>query len=133
MHQRGDDDVGEREREKANREGEFIFRTMKMQVGKALSFILFIYLFSFFPGRLRSGPHGVNHPWQDVDLVEHLPQSHPAALLPLLSKLSSCAAGLFIYLSIPRSPDSRLLLSLPRSPLSSEEEGYRRIENSVDR
>ena len=65
----------------------------------------------FFPGRLRGGPHGVNHPCQDVDLVEHLPESHPAAaLLPLLGWLSLCPASLFICLSIPWSPDSRLLL-----------------------
>lgn len=87
---------------------------MKTQVGKALSFIFFIYLSSFFfPGRLRGGPHGVNHPCQDVDLVEHLPESHPTAalLLPLLGWLSLCPASLFICLSIPWSPDTRLLLS----------------------
>lgn len=116
---------------------------MKTQVGKALSFILFIYLSSFFfPGRLRGGPHGVNHPCQDVDLVEHLPESHPAALLPLLGWLSLRPASLFICLSIPWSPDSRLLLILSLSAFYSlsvhrakgiTTDRYRRIESSVDR
>lgn len=104
---------------------------------------LYLYLSSFFfPGRLRGGPHSVNHPCQDVDLVEHLPESHPAALLPLLGWLSLRPASLFICLSIPWSPDSRLLLILSLSVFYSlsvhrakgiTTDRYRRIESSVDR
>lgn len=106
-------------------EGEgLIFRRMKTQVGKALflSSSLSTFPRSSFTGRLRGGPHGVNHPCQAVDLVEHLPERHPerAALLPLLSpgSLSLYPASLFICLSIPWSLGSRIIspsLSLSHS------------------
>lgn len=97
---------------------------MKTQVGKALSFTLFIHLsLFFFPGRLRGGPHSVNHPCQAVDLVEHLPESHPAALLLpaaavawLAFALPRCFIYLLIYSLVPRLPAPSVPLSIPLSP-----------------
>lgn len=74
---------------------------------------LFIYLFSFFfPGRLRGGPHGVNHPCQAVDLVdERSPENHrsySALFLAHSSRMwSPCPASFlfaYLFLVIPLPP-----------------------------
>lgn len=68
----------------------------------ALFFPLFIYLFSFFfffffLGRLRGGPHGVNHPCQAVDLADERSRrarESPALLSPSFSLSPSRALAL---------------------------------------
>lgn len=105
-------------------------------------FFHLLYLSSFFfPGRLRGGPHGVNHPCQDVDLVEHLPESHPTAalLLPLawlagfrFAPLVYLFAYLFlgpltlVYFSHPLLLPPTLSLSLPHY-VASKGDNHRRI------
>jgi hypothetical protein len=79
-----------------------------------LLFPLFIYLFSFFfPGRLRGGPHGVNHPCQAVDPDERSPENHRPYSLALAFSLS---LSLSRARALSRALFNSCMLALTRLP-----------------